>query len=83
MTCSGPLPASGGLPAGASRRSLACRRSALMSAPSSRAFSLCVSVPKLSLFIRTPVTLDQGPPSRLHVNVITSLMTLFPNKVTL
>lgn len=39
---------------------------------------LCVSV-----FLRTPVILDWTCPNDFHLNSITSVNTLFPNKVTL
>ena len=34
------------------------------------------------VLIGTPVTLDQGPPSRPYLKVTTSAKTLFPSKVT-
>ena len=44
---------------------------------------LCACLPgsKLPIFIRTPVTLDEGPPQSPQLNSITSGKTFSPNKV--
>lgn len=46
-------------------------------------FPLCISVSvfKFSLFIRTPVVLNLDSPPSPHVNLFSSIKTLFPNKI--
>lgn len=73
---------------GGSRRSLLVVASPLSQwrAPyvSALGFPLCksVSVVKLPLRLRTPGTLGEGPPSGLHLSLMTSAQILCPNKVT-
>lgn len=57
-------------------------RSSLCVSPS-RVFSPVCLCPHFSLLIRTPITLDSGPPLlQYDLNLITSAGTLFPNEVT-
>lgn len=44
--------------------------------------SVSFSLSKLPLYRRTPVILDYSPPSWSHLNLITSVKTLFSSKVT-
>lgn len=56
----------------------------LLSSPPSHLFpSECVCLcAQIAPFIRMPVILDQSPPQRLHLNLLASVKTPFPNKVT-
>lgn len=76
--CSEPLLASGGLPA--SWVFLAGRHMTLnLGVHLPKAFFLCVSVSKCSLFVRTPVRLEQGPPCFGNIQLIPLEKTVFPS----